>query len=256
MSTSPGRRALRRWIPNQHGAWAMLAVPFLAGALLGGFDGWHAVLLPAWLLAYCAAFHAQQFVRLRRLSRNPRAPRRHLAPLTGFGAAFAVCAVPLAVAHPWLLIAACCAAPFFAVNVGYAYRNKERATVNGIAAVVPACGMLLVSYRLGSGTVDSRAWQAAAACLLYFTGTVLYVKTMIRERGSETFRVASAVYHGLAVVAAVSLDPWLAVPFVLFFVRAMALPTRRIRIAVVGAVEVLCSVLLLAFVVCGRLFAR
>ncbi|MEU6963449.1 YwiC-like family protein [Streptomyces chrestomyceticus] len=253
MSTSPGRRALRRWIPNQHGAWAMLVVPFLAGALPVGFDGWHALLLPAWLLAYCAAFHAQQFVRLRRLSRNPRAPRRHLAPLTGFGAAFAVCAVPLVVAHSWLLIAALCAAPFFAVNIGYAYRNKERATVNGIAAVVPACGMLLVSYRLGSGTVDSGAWQAAAACLLYFAGTVLYVKTMIRERGSEAFRVASAVYHGLAVLAAVSLDPWLAVPFVLFFVRAMALPARRVRIAVVGAVEVLCSVLLLAFIVCGGL---
>ncbi|MFH8346486.1 YwiC-like family protein [Streptomyces sp. NPDC018045] len=249
MSTSRGRRALRRWIPNQHGAWAMLVVPFLAGALRAGFDGWHAVLLPAWLLAYCTAFHTQQYLRLRRASRNPRAPRRHLAPLTGFGAAFAVCAVPLAVARPWLLLAAWCAAPFFAVNLGYAYRNAERATVNGIAAVVPACGMLLVSYRLGSGTLDSDAWRAAAACLLYFTGTVLHVKTMIRERGSETFRVASAVYHGLAVVAAVPLDPWLAVPFGLYFVRAVALPARSARIAVVGAVEVLCSVLLLAFLV-------
>ncbi|MEV5596456.1 YwiC-like family protein [Streptomyces sp. NPDC052496] len=255
MSTSRGRRALRRWIPNQHGAWAMLVVPFLAGALLGGFDAWHAVLLPAWLLAYCTAFHGQQYVRLRRVSRNPRAPRRHLAPLAGFGAAFAVCAVPLAVARPWLLLAGLCAAPFFAVNVGYAYRNKERATVNGIAAVVPACGMLLVSYRLGSGTVDSGAWRAAAACFLYFTGTVLHVKTMIRERGSEVFRVASAVYHGLAVVAAVLLEPWLAVPFAVFFLRAVALPARDLRVAVVGAVEVLCSVLLPVFLVCGRLFS-
>ncbi|MFD7662631.1 YwiC-like family protein [Streptomyces sp. NPDC059788] len=255
MSTSRGRRVLRRWIPNQHGAWAMLVVPFLAGALLGGFVGWHAALLPAWLLAYCAAFHAQQFLRLRRLSRNPRAPRRHLAPLAGFGAAFAVCAVPLAVAHPWLLLAALCAAPFFAVNIVYAYRNEERATVNGIAAVVPACGMLLVADRLGGGTIDSGAWPAAAACLLYFTGTVLYVKTMIRERGSEAFRMASAVYHGLAVVAAVSLDPWLAVPFVLFFLRAVAMPTRKVRIAVVGAVEVLCSLLLLVFIVYGRLLS-
>ncbi|MEN2423517.1 YwiC-like family protein [Streptomyces rimosus] len=254
MSTSRGRRALRRWIPNQHGAWAMLLVPFLAGALLGGFVGGHALLLPAWLLAYCTAFHGQQYVRLRRLSRNPRAPRRHLAPLAGFGAAFVLCAVPLAVAHPWLLLAALCAAPFFAVNIVYAYRNEERATVNGIVAVVPACGMLLVSDRLGSGTVDSGAWTAAVACLLYFTGTVLYVKTMIRERGSEAFRVASAVYHGLAVVAAVSLDPWLAVPFVVFLLRAVAMPGRGVRVAVVGAVEVLCSVLLLAFIVCGHLF--
>ncbi|MEU2789774.1 YwiC-like family protein [Streptomyces sp. NPDC007100] len=256
MSTSRVRRVLRRWIPNQHGAWAMLLMPFLAGALLGGFDRWHAVLLPAWLLAYCAAFHAQQYVRLRRISRNPRAPLRHRAPLAGFAAAFAACAVPLAVAHPWLLVAALCAAPFFAVNIVYAHRNEERATVNGIAAAVPACGMLLVSDRLGNGTVDSGAWPAALACLLYFTGTVLYVKTMIRERGNRSFRVASGVYHGLAVVAAAALAPWLAVPFALFCLRAVALPGRGPRIAVVGAVEVLCSVLLLAFLVCGRLFSR
>ncbi|MYU56001.1 MULTISPECIES: YwiC-like family protein [Streptomyces] len=246
MTISPARRALRRWIPQQHGAWAMLVVPFLAGGLLGGFTARHALLLPVWLLAYGTAHHAQQYVRLRRLSRNPRAPRRHLAPLAGFGAACAALGAPLAAGRPWLLVAALCAVPFFAVNMFHAYRNNERSLLNGIVAVIPACGMLLVSYRLGSGALDSTVWTATVACLLYFTGTILYVKTMIRERASRPYRVASAVYHGVAVVVATTMDPWLAPVFTLFFVRAVTLPARGVRVGVVGALEVLCSALLLA----------
>jgi YwiC-like protein len=246
---APLRRTLRRWIPQQHGAWAMLVVPFLAGACLGGWTGWHGLLFLAWLFAYCCSYHVQEYVRLRRLSRNPRAAGRHVAPLRAFGAAFLVAALPLAVARPWVVLAAAAVVPFFAVNVGYAYRNDERAALNDLAAVVPACGMLLVSYRLGAGALDRGSWLAAAAGLLYFAGTVLYVKTMLRERGSRGFRVASIAYHAAAVIVAALLDPWLALPFAGYLARALVLPGRAVKIHVVGAVEVVNSALLLLAVV-------
>lgn len=249
MSPLSLRRDLRRWIPQQHGAWALLVVPCTAGGFLGGFTARHAVLLPTWLLAYCAAHHVQQYVRLRRHSRNPRAAGRHLAPSLVFGAVVAGGGAALAAQVPWLLVAAVCAVPFFAVNTVYAARNKERALLNGWAAVVPACGMLLVSYRLGSGGLDATAWTAAAACVLYFGGTVLYVKTMIRERKSHAYRVASGVYHAVAAGVAAVLWPWFALPFAVFLVRALVLPARRLRIGVIGAIEVGCSLLLLAFLV-------
>lgn len=227
----------------------MLTVPFAAGALLGGLTGWHAALFVAWLLAYGSAYHLQEYVRLRRLSRNPRAARRHRGPALGSGTAFTIVAAVLVVARPWLLLAAAAVLPFFAINLRYAYRNDPRAVVNDLAAVLPACVMLLVSYRLGAGRIDSTAWLAASACLLYFAGCVLYVKTMIRERRNRGYRVASGVYHGLALTAAGAIQPWLAVPFALYLARALALPGHGVKVHVVGALEVLNSALLLGVVV-------
>ncbi|MEV6725165.1 YwiC-like family protein [Streptomyces xanthochromogenes] len=236
-----------RWLPNQHGAWAMLAVPFLAGTFLGRPRWIHLPLLAAWLLGYLAVYHAQQWLRLTRISRNPKAPRRHFRPAWVFGAAASAVGLGLAATHPWLLLAAACAAPFVAVNSLYAYANRERALLNGLAAVVPACGMLLVALRLGGG-----AWGAglapALACLLYFGGTVPYVKTMIRERNSRAYYRSSVAYHAVAVAAAALLNPWLAVPFALYLLRAALLPGRGLKVGVVGAVEVLGSLALLGTV--------
>ncbi|MFF1377304.1 YwiC-like family protein [Streptomyces sp. NPDC058308] len=244
------RGALHTWLPNQHGAWAMLTVPFAAGVFLAHGPGagprWaHLPLFLAWLAGYVAAFHAQQWLRLRRLSRNPRAPRRHVRPALASSALCAACGVPLLFAHPWLLVAALCVAPFVAVNTYYAWRNKERALVNGLAAVIPACGMLLVTLRTGGGPLAD-GWRPALACLLFFAGTVPYVKTMIRERGSRAYYRASVAYHVLAVPAAYALSPWLAVPFAAYLARAALLPGKGVKVAVVGAVEVLGAVVLLA----------
>ncbi len=236
-----------RWLPNQHGAWAMLAVPFLAGTFLGHPRRAHLPLLAAWLLGYLAVYHAQQWLRLTRISRNPKAPRRHVRPAWVFGSAGAAFGLWSAAPHPWLLLAAACAIPFIAVNSLYAYANRERSLLNGVAAVIPACGMLLVALRLGGGS-----WGAgvapALACLLYFGGTVPYVKTMIRERNSRAYYRGSVAYHCVAVVVAALLTPWLAAPFAVYLLRAALLPGRGLKVGVVGAVEVLCSLALLGAV--------
>lgn len=221
----------------------MLAVPFLAGTLLAPRPGWaHALLFTAWLLGYVAVFHAQQWLRLH--ARGLRSARRHGRPAVVFGAAFAAAALPLAVAHPWLVVAALIAAPFVAVNTWHALRGRERALVNGLAAVVPACGMLLVAQRLGGGATGA-AWAPALACLLYFAGTVPYVKTMIRERNSRAYRRGSVACHAVALAVAACLSPWLALPFAAYLARAAALPGRGLRVPVVGAVELACSAALL-----------
>lgn len=233
------------WIPDQHGAWAMLTVPFLTGAFLSPEPGrQHVLLLAAWLLGYAAVFHAQQWLRLRRVAaRRPEVARRHVRPALVLGAATALAGIPLAVLHPWLLLAGAAAAPFVAVNTWFAAHNRERALVNGLVAVVPACGMLLVAARLGGGGLP---WAPAAACLLYFAGTVPYVKTMIRERNSRTYYRGSVAYHAAATALAALLSPWLAIPFAAYLARAAALPGRGLKAPVIGAVELVGSAALLA----------
>jgi hypothetical protein len=239
------RSVLRVWVPPQHGAWAMLVVPFAGGVILGGYTPWHWALLAAWVIGYAATYHAQQYVRLRRVSRRPEASRRHLAPFATFFAVFACLAVVPALAHPWLVVAGACLAPFLIVSTGYAWFNRERSLVNGFIAMVPACAMTVVAYRLGAGDITWPAWAAALAFLLYFAGTVLYVKTMIRERGSRGYWWASGIYHAVCVGLAAVLDPWLTLPFAWYLARAIILPARRLRPAIIGALEVLGSVALL-----------
>ncbi|MET9855671.1 YwiC-like family protein [Streptomyces sp. NPDC006450] len=228
------------WIPDQHGAWAMLTVPFLVGTFLSPEPGrQHALLLAAWLLGYAAVFHAQQWLRLRRVAaRRPEVARRHVRPALVLGAATALAGIPLAVLQPWLLLAGAAAAPCVAVNTWFAWLGWERALVNGLVAVVPACGMLLVAARLGGGGLP---WAPAAACLLYFAGTVPYVKTMIRERNSFTYYRGSVAYHAAATALAALLSPWLAIPFAGYLARAAVLPGRGLRAPVIGAVELVCS---------------
>lgn len=246
---SMASRAVRRWLPQQHGAWAMLVAPFLAGMLIAAPTPWDAVLLPAWLLGYLAAYHLQQWLRLDRLSRNPKAAARHVRPALTFAAALLPLALALVVHAPWLLLAAVCALPFLAVNCWYARHNRERALLNGLAAVVPACGMLPVAVLLGGGTAG-QAWRPALVCLLYFAGTVFHVKTMIRERDSRTYLRASRAYHAGALVVACFLSPWVAAFFALCLLRTLVVPALgRVPVPVVGAIEVALSLLLVGVLV-------
>src|SRR5690625_1636315 len=46
------RRRSPGWVPNQHGAWAMVIVPALAGVLLSGPSWRHVPLLGLWWVGY------------------------------------------------------------------------------------------------------------------------------------------------------------------------------------------------------------
>ncbi|GHD00082.1 membrane protein [Streptomyces finlayi] len=223
----------------------MLTVPFAVGAFLGGPVWLHLPLFVGWLLAYATAFHLQQYVRLRRVSRNPRAAGRHVRPLAVFGAACAVLGLVLVVLRPWLLVAVAAALPFFAANTWYAWRNRERALVNGLLAVAPACAVLLVAVRVGGGTL-AQGVVPTVLCFLYFAGTVLYVKTMVRERRNRRYLYGSVAYHAGALVCAAVLMPVSAALFACFLVRAAVLPGRGMRVRTVGMVELACSAGLLA----------
>jgi hypothetical protein len=42
------------WVPNQHGAWAMLVTPLLVGVLAAGPSAVHLPLAPLWFAGYLA----------------------------------------------------------------------------------------------------------------------------------------------------------------------------------------------------------
>ena len=216
----------------------MLLLPYLAG-LQFGLSWLHAPLLVTWLAGWLASYYALLAVKTLR-------PSKYWRQVLVYGIVAGVAAVPLFVLRPGLLWFAPFFAVLLAINVVFSRMGQERASGNGIASVTMAALMAMIApatagldWRLGLG--------AALITWLYLTGSVLYVKTMIREFGSRLHRIVSIAFHVGALVAVVAVDPWFAVPFAWFLLRAALLPRRRIKVAVVGAIEVVNAVAILAF---------
>ena len=198
------RRLPRGWVPDQHGAWAMLAVPFLLGAAAAGGAWIHVPLALLWCCGYLAFYAVGQWLRSRRKA-------RYLPPARAYVLACAPLGLAVAVAQPGLARWVPVFVPLLAVSLWCSHRRKDRSLLNDAVAVLAACLMLPVAFDAATGPGDPRwpaVWIATALVLAYFLGTVLYVKTVIRERGSRAYRALSAGYHLVTVplpLAAVAL---------------------------------------------------
>ncbi|MEV4483096.1 YwiC-like family protein [Micromonospora coxensis] len=236
----PSRRRLRRFVPPQHGAWAMLLLPYTVGVALVGPRWPHLPLLGAWLAGYLLSYYVFQAVKTRR-------PGRFADQLLAYGLVTAPLAAAVLIARPALLWYAPAYTLLLAVNGWYAWRRRERALVNDLVSVVQSCLLVFVVATVAAAPLADVA-PAFLALLLYLVGTVLYVKTMIRERGDAGYRRLSVGFHLLAVVVATWLHLLLTPVFLLLLARAVLLPARRLRPAQVGVIEIVCSLLVLAVV--------
>lgn len=238
------RRTVRTFLPPQHGAWAMLVVPFVVG-MAGSHPRWlHLPLFGAWIAGYLLSYFALQAVKSSR-------PGRYREPLLLYTALLAPCALAVLVRRPDLIRYAAIFAPLLAVNAGYALARRERALANGAASVLLATTMLLVANDVGHGPGIASLVVPLTGVGLYFLGTTLYVKTMIRERGDRRYYAASVGYHLLATALAAAVAPVLGLLFGVFLARAALLPRRRLRVPTVGLIELANCVLLTAVLLAG-----
>lgn len=222
----------------------MLVVPVVVGAVVGG-PGWrHVLLLAAWLVAYLA-FHATGL--WLRASRRPR----YLPPVRAYAAATAVLGVALVASAPGLLRWAPVYAALLAVSLVCSARRADRSWLNDGVTVLAAALMAVVAAGLGThgapsaagaalvppGAQDAAAWAVVGVVGAYFLGTVPYVKTLLRARGSVAVLAVSRAYHALLLVVAAALAAtgavapavgWVLVAVALgLLVRAVVVPRRR-----------------------------
>jgi hypothetical protein len=203
-------RSVATWVPNQHGAWAMLIAPALVGAVVGGVTWWHALLLVAWLTGYCCYFTWGQWLR------TPPARRaRWHAPMLVYGAISLVSGLFLLVPHCGLLAWAPAYIVLMSISLACTAKGATRGWLNDVDTLAAACLLTVVAAGVRTavrgpvsfwwpppGATDIHAWIAAAALAAYFLGTVFYVKTMIRDKGSRPMYAASVAYHACVAVAA------------------------------------------------------
>jgi hypothetical protein len=232
----------------------MLAVPLLLGVAATAPSTWHLVLAVAAVAGYLAAATAQAWLRTRR--------RPDLLPaLLLYGAVFGAPAAILVTAFPALLLAGAVVVPAGLLVVGGARPGTRRDLANSLGqttialVLVPAAGWV-------SGAWDPAAVAAATAVAAgYLVGTVLVVRSVIRERGNRAFAALSVGFHAMLVVAAaVALPLPYAIVAAGLLARAVALPVverrragtvRPLRPVHVGLVEVAAStaVVVVAFAV-------
>jgi len=166
---------MKYYIPNQHGAWSMLTLPFVYGLMVTETMWLHILLFVCWLLVYLFSFPLLQWVKTRRAE-------RYRKPVLVYASLLVPCAVAMIIAEPGLLWFALPFVPLFGVNVYYARKRQERALINDIAAIVSFCLIVFPVVYVGGGGSWRLAWLLFALALLYFIGTALYVKTIIREK--------------------------------------------------------------------------
>nr|NLI51576.1 YwiC-like family protein [Propionibacterium sp.] len=245
------------WLPAQHGAWAMLIVPFVVGVALRAHDGlalpWFLLPLFAfWLIGYFAFNAASLWLK------SPPARRRpFVAPLATYVAASAVFGLlTLAGAGPGILGWVPAYLVLLVPALILAANRRERATLGGGLTTAAASLMVLVVRfphvtDLIAWTPAARASAAAAALVFaYFFGTVFYVKTNIRERGNPRFYALSVGWHATATVAAAGLMAagaasvgWVAL-FAAALARAVVVPRVRPPVTPlrIGLLEIALSV--------------
>lgn len=225
-------------IPKQHGAWAMLLIPFLLSALIGKATWQHIPLFLAWLFVYLATYPFLMYMKQKRQKRQ----KHYLHwTLIYFSLAILFGIVPLT--YEWrILFFAIYMLPLFFVNIFFACQKNERALLNDVSAIIVFCIGGMISYYFTMKTIDETAWLIALVSFLYFLGSTFYVKTMIREKKNPTYRWISWGYHLLLVVGTFIVSPWFVIAFIPSCIRAIVLYGKKVTVLKVGVWEIVNSV--------------
>ena len=210
------RRGISPWVPNQHGAWAMLISPAVLG-LIAGLVAWlrsegdflalpvFVAVLVAWFFGYFAFFA----FGLAAKARNPQRRARYVRPVYVYGSvSLAGMAVALLL-QPQLMWWALPFAPLVAVAVWETLAGRPRSTLSGVSTTVASALLYPALVGVGSGSglwdVGAEAWAGMIFVAVYFSGTIPFVKSMIRERNNPRYLTGSIIYHAVAVLSVLGL---------------------------------------------------
>ncbi len=223
---------MNRYIPNQHGAWAMLILPFLCGLSLSGVSWLHIPLFLCWLVMYLFSFPLLLWIKTRRTS-------RYRNPTMIYGILLLPLLILLVWLKPQLLWYSGVLLLLFIPNIYFARARNERALLNDILAIILFCSFIYPVTYIGSETNWRLTSHTFIILVLYFCGTALYVKTMIREKNNRGFYQLSISYHILIFILAALYNRTLLFPATILLLRSITLPHLKLSTKTIGIIEIL-----------------
>jgi hypothetical protein len=247
-------------LPREHGAWAMLYVPFVLGVAVAGRINWAVWLL--WL-ATTALFTSREslLVWWRARTRGREADEAGKLLLIYLALA-AAAGLPLILI--WRLI---WLVPMGLVGVALLFINGKQATLLGERSLgselLAICGLTLTApagYYVARGEWDATApwlWLLSAC---YFASSVFYIKLRIyslnprKQAEQRRARQSCAYYHSFLLLALVALLVSGNLPLFVLVAFAPVLartfwrlfkPVRQVNLTRAGLIEIVFSVVFL-----------
>jgi len=260
------RSALK--LPKEHGAWAMLYVPFVLGGAVAGRVNWPVLLL---LLSATAVFISREsllvYWRARARGRDAAEAGRTLLLYFALAVAFGS---PLILIFElfWLIPLGLIGAALLLINGKQATRMEERGTTSEIMAIAGLTMTAPAAYYTASGRWEMTALWLWLLSALYMASSVFYIKLRVyrlnpRKLAEQRQALRScAFYHSFLIVAlpalifAGSLGLFALIAFTPVLVRTfwgMFMPKTKVNLMRAGILEIVYS---LVFLVCAALGFR
>jgi hypothetical protein len=255
-------------LPKEHGAWAMLYVPFVLGIAVAGSVNWPVLLL---LLSTTAVFISRESLlvwwRARSRGRASGEAGRMLLVYLALAASFGL---PLLFAFNlyWLMPIALAGVALLLINGKQALRLEERTLMGEVMAI---CGLTLTApaaYYVAGGRWDKTAFWLWLLSMFYFASSVFYIKLRIyrlnpRKQAEQRQAWQSCVfYHSFLIVAlavlifAGDLSVFAFIAFAPVLIRTfwgLFKPKTQVNLTRAGILEIAYS---LVFLVCATLGFR
>lgn len=239
MNLKRGVISMKWFIPREHGAWAMLIVPYIIGMFASKATVSHLLFFIGVLAFYFSSGPLLAWIRQPKL-RKEASPAFFIYITIGL-----VFTIPFLFLMPKLILIGIGVVPFFLLNLLFAKLKKERLFINDLFAIVALSFLVLIAYFIGNGEINNRSLLLQFINIIFFTASVFHVKTLIREKGNILFLKVSNVYHAFTIglFAFIGL-PMIALIFLFTSVKAWFMPkTRRYKPLQIGLIEIANSLL-------------
>jgi hypothetical protein len=185
---------MKLFLPKQHGAWAMLIIPFWLGVAATQYIWQHVPFFLGWLLLYLATYPMLLLFKGKKIAYHLKWTIIYFIP------ALLLLIFPIWY-EPKILFLGLSMIPFFMINAYYSSKNQDRAIGNDISAILTFSIAGVGSGFLVTEQITSSLLIVFFSCILFFIGSTFYVKSMIREKKNLHFKWVSWSYHVIVPIA-------------------------------------------------------
>ncbi len=252
-------------LPKEHGAWAMLYVPFVLGVMVAWKMSLPVLLL---LLATSALFISRESLlvwwRAQKRGRQTDSSSQAGRLLILYGLIAAATGAPLILIYRfyWLLPLAVIGCVLLAVNGKQATEFDDRTVQSEVIAIAGLTMTAPAAYSVALGGWNQTALWLWALSAAYFASSVFYVKLRVtglhakRPEDKQRARRQCIVYHAflLASLAALAVTRSLPLFVLIAFAPVLARtlwsllkPAESLNLKRIGMTEIIYSLIFLLF---------
>lgn len=219
---------------NQHGAWAMVFMPPILGIVAGGFHVSQLFFIVGWLFIFFAADHVLYF--LKRIKRKEYEVLNSALLFTSLSLLILIYPI---VTDYRVIFFFLCMIPFGILNAYFSYTRDERNMLNNIAAIIIFSLAGGATGFLNTHEMTLDIYFIMIVSTLYFIGSALVVKTVIREKNNPTYKWASFIYHFIVMIIGFIYHPVVGIAFTFGFIRAVYVYGRGWKPKQLGILEII-----------------